>query len=178
MAHGNWQYVEDETAAETLRVWNPNRNAPKVTTPRANPTDYVELFFNPDPTLEYKLWIRGKAENNSWANDSAWVQFSGAVNAAGEPVYRIGTTSALPFNVEECSGCGVSGWGWEDDGWGAPDTPGVTLHFPEVGWHTIRIQTREDGLSIDQIVLSAVRHRTARPGAAKNDRTILPKTQF
>jgi hypothetical protein len=41
----------------------------------------------------------------------------------------------------------------------------------------MRIQTREDGLSIDQIVLSAEKYLTARPGPAKNDKTILPRTQ-
>jgi hypothetical protein len=38
---------------------------------------------------------------------------------------------------------------------------------------TIRIQQREDGVSIDQIVLSPSRYRTTSPGALKNDRTIL-----
>ena len=37
----------------------------------------------------------------------------------------------------------------------------------------LRIQVHEDGVSIDQIVLSAVRYRTTRPGTAKNDTVIL-----
>ena len=36
-----------------------------------------------------------------------------------------------------------------------------------------RIQTREDGVSIDQIVLSSEKYRTARPGTAKDDNTKL-----
>jgi len=36
---------------------------------------------------------------------------------------------------------------------------------------------REDGLSIDQIVLSPSTYLNAAPGALKNDNTILPKTQ-
>jgi hypothetical protein len=40
----------------------------------------------------------------------------------------------------------------------------------------IRIQTREDGVSIDQVVLSSNRFAATRPGAAKNDTTILPIT--
>ena len=43
-------------------------------------------------------------------------------------------------------------------------------------WHTMRIQTREDGVMIDQIVLSAVKYKTTRPGAVKNDNTILVMT--
>jgi hypothetical protein len=176
--NGNWQLVEDASAAGGFRIWNPNRNAPKRSSALAAPTDFVELTFAVDPTLEYKLWIRGKAENNHWSNDSVFVQFSDAVDASGSPIYRIGSTSALAFNLEECSGCGIAGWGWEDDGWGAPNTAGVLLRFPRVGYQTIRIQTREDGLSIDQIVLSAVRYRTTRPGAPKNDTTILMRTQY
>jgi hypothetical protein len=67
----------------------------------------------------YKLWVRLKADSNSWSNDSIWIQFSGAADAAGTPKYQIGTTSGLAVNLEECSNCGLSGWGWEDDGWGA-----------------------------------------------------------
>ena len=37
----------------------------------------------------------------------------------GYPVYRIGTTSATTFVLEECSGCALSGWGWNDNGYGA-----------------------------------------------------------
>jgi hypothetical protein len=41
----------------------------------------------------------------------------------------------------------------------------------------LRIQVREDGVSIDQIVLSAVQYRSTRPGTAKNDTVILPPIQ-
>ena len=87
-----------------------------------------------------------------------------------------GTTSGLAVNLEECSGCGVSAWGWEDDGWGAVDRNGVRLRFPAGGRQDILIQVREDGVSIDQVVLSAEKYLTARPGAAKNDHTLLPRT--
>jgi hypothetical protein len=39
----------------------------------------------------------------------------------------------------------------------------------------MRVQVREDGLGIDQIVLSAAAYLTARPGATRNDATIVPK---
>jgi hypothetical protein len=52
----------------------------------------------------------------------------------------------------------------------------LTLHFIHGGYQRIRIQTREDGVSIDQLVLSAEKYRTARPGAVKNDATIVPAT--
>jgi hypothetical protein len=171
--HGAWQSVEDVTAADSRRLWHPDAGAPKRTVALANPTDYFEMSFVADPTQEYKLWIRLKAQNDRWSNDSVFVQMTGAVDAAGQPVYRPGTTSALEVNLEECVNCGISGWGWEDDGWGAKDRNGVMLRFPQGGRQTLRIQTREDGVSIDQIVLSAVKYRTVRPGTAKNDNTIL-----
>jgi hypothetical protein len=40
-----------------------------------------------------------------------------------------------------------------------------------------RMQVREDRVSIDQIVLSAVQYRRSRPGTAKNDARINPYTQ-
>lgn len=47
--------------------------------------------------------------------------------------------------------------------------------FRKFGHTTIRIQAREDGYSIDQIVLSASRFMSAAPGPLKNDTTILPR---
>ena len=43
-------------------------------------------------------------------------------------------------------------------------------------WHRIRVQSREDGVMIDQIVLSANKYKTTRPGGVKNDATILTQT--
>ena len=177
LPQGTWQYQDDSTAADGTSIHDPNRGAPKAAQPLASPTSMAEISFFADPTQTYKLWIRGKAENDSWANDSAFIQFTGAVDPSGNSAWQIGSTSALVFNLEECSGCGVSGWGWEDDGWGAVNKNGVLLRFPQGGYQRIRIQTREDGLSIDQIVLSAEKYLTTRPGPAKNDKTILPRTQ-
>ena len=54
---------------------------------------------------------------------------------------------------------------------------GVLLYFPNSDDRQhIVIQTREDGVSIDQVVLSAEKYLTTRPGTAKNDKTILPAT--
>jgi len=52
---------------------------------------------------------------------------------------------------------------------------GPTLRFATGGAQTIRIQAREDGVSIDQVVLSRSTYLTRAPGALKNDTTILPK---
>ena len=52
---------------------------------------------------------------------------------------------------------------------------GPLVYFSTTGTQRIRIQTREDGLSIDQIVLSSATFLNAAPGALKNDSTIVPR---
>ncbi len=172
---GNWNLVSDSTAAGGVRISNPNAGAPKLAAPLANPADYFELTFNAQAGAAYRLWIRAKAQNDDWANDSVFVQFSDSTDSTGAAAYRIGTTSATTINLEDCSGCGLSGWGWQDNGWGV-GVMGPLIYFATSGTHTIRIQVREDGLSIDQIVLSPSTYLNSSPGALKNDSTILPKS--
>ena len=120
--------------------------------------------------------ICGRADADSYSNDSLYVQFSGSVTSANEPIWRIGTTSATTYVLEDCSGCGVKGWGWNDNGYGT-GVLGPDIYFAESGPQTIRIQTREDGLAIDQVVLSSQRLMNSSPGAPSNDTTILGATQ-
>ena len=46
---------------------------------------------------------------------------------------------------------------------------GPLIYFANSGTHTIRIQVREDGLSIDQIVLSPSTYLNSPPGPPRND---------
>jgi hypothetical protein len=172
---GPWQLLADSTAAGGIRAWNPDAGTAKVATALANPTGYIELAFNADAGRGYRLWIRGKAENNAWTNDSAHVQFSDSVDEQGAPAYRIGSTASTQYNLESCGGCGVADWGWEDNGWGQ-GVLGPVIYFATTGTHRIRLQNREDGLSFDQIVLSSEKYLTTAPGAARLDATIVPKT--
>jgi len=167
------------SAAGGMRAYDPNLRAPKVAAPLPDPPSRIIVRFAPEPTLAYKLWVRLKADNNNWANDSVWLQFSAATDASGTPIYESGSTSGLAINLEECSGCGESGWGWEDDGWGAVNVNGGLLYFPSPDHDPqyMVIQTREDGVSIDQIVFSAEKYLTKPPGPAKNDTTILRSTR-
>jgi hypothetical protein len=170
---GNWQLMPDATAASGHRAWNPDTGAAKRTTALADPAGYIELTFTAEARRAYRMWIRGKAENDHWGNDSAHVQFSGSVDVDGNPVNRIGTNDSTEYNLEACSGCGMSSWGWDDNGWGS-GVLGPLIYFQTNGPQTIRLQTREDGLSVDQIILSPARFMAKAPGAPKNDRTIYP----
>jgi hypothetical protein len=170
---GDWRFVADPGAASGVRLQNTNFGVPKPATAAAVPVHAFDLTFQAEAGRPYSLWIRGKALNDYYGNDSVFVQFDGTVTAAGAPVSRIGTTSGEPVILEACSGCGVGGWGWTDNVYGGPGTP---IYFATTGAQRLRVQSREDGLGIDQIVLSAVRFTTQAPGTPKNDTTILPPT--
>ena len=62
-------------------------------------------------------------------------------------------------------------WGWQDDGY-STTVLGPTIVFATSGLQTLRIQPREDGLSIDQIVLSPSTYTTNAPGGLKNDAAV------
>jgi glucose/arabinose dehydrogenase/PKD repeat protein len=171
---GLWRRLADTSAAGGFRLSQADAGAPKRETPLASPSNYVDLPFTAEAGQPYRLWIRGRADRDSYANDSAFVQFTNSVDQSGQPSARVGTTSAVTFVLESCNGCGVAGWGWEDNGYGA-GVLGPLIYFATSGPQTLRIQTREDGLSIDQIVLSPSTYLSAAPGAAKNDTTIVPR---
>lgn len=113
------------------------------------------------------------ADRDYWGNDSVHVQFSNAVNASGAPLYRIGISASAEVNLEDCVGCGIRGWGWQDNGYGA-GMLGPLIYFASTGTQTIRVSIREDGFNIDQIVLSSGMYVNTSPGALRNDTTILP----
>lgn len=172
---GNWQVVADSTAAGASRMSNPDQGAAKIVTPLAAPANYFEMTFNADSGKAYRLWIRGKAQSDSPYNDSLHVQFSDSVDSSGNAFARIGTATSTEYNLEDCSGCGLSGWGWQDNGWGV-GVMGPLIYFQNTGSHRMRLQVREDGLSVDQIVLSPAAYLNSSPGALKNDSTILQKS--
>jgi endonuclease/exonuclease/phosphatase family metal-dependent hydrolase len=169
---GNWRIELDSSAAGGVRIRYPDAGLPKLDPALANPTNYFEMSFNAVQGVPYRLWLRGKADNNSTGNDSAWVQFSGSVDAFGNPIYRTSTTSAAMFNLEDCTGCGLSQWGWNDNLFGGL---GPAVYFATTGAQKVRVQLREDGLSIDQIVLSPVNYLTIPPGFTKDDSIILSR---
>ena len=167
---GTWAVVADSTAADGFAMANPNLGAPEVKIPVANPTNYFQMTFPAYSGTAYHLWIRGKAANNSYTNDSVYVQFSDSVTSGGAAVDRIGTTSAAAVVLQKCTGALEQGWGWADNGWCGL---GANIQFSTTGTHTIRVQVREDGFSIDQIVLSPQTYLAAAPGPRVNDKTIL-----
>ena len=169
---GAWQRIADATAASGARLTHPDAHVARRSAPLAAPTNYFELTFTAQANVDYRLWIRGTAAANHWSNDSAWVQFSDSISASGAATWGIGTRSAATYVLENCTNCPISGWGWNDNEYGGTAL-GVPVRFANSGTHRIRIQTREDGLSIDQIVLSAARYLSSAPGPVRDDATFL-----
>ncbi|PYR34688.1 MAG: hypothetical protein DMF93_23045 [Acidobacteria bacterium] len=175
--HGNYVRSDDPTAAAARRVWEPINGVGNPDMPSDAPVDYFELTFLAPAGLEFRLWMRGNTALESASYDSVWAQFSDSVDATGQPAWRIASTSAMPLALEECDGCGVSGWGWHDDGNGI-GVRGPTVRFATSGMHTLRIQARELGLGIDQLILSSHKWLMTRPGAPKKSTNVYPKTRF
>jgi PKD repeat protein len=166
---GSWVVVSDSTAAGGSAM-KTAVSATKVASPLASPANYFQMTFPASSGQAYHLWIRGKAANNSYSHDSAYVQFSDSISSTGAAVDRIGTTSAAAVVLQGCTGNSEQGWGWEDNGWCGM---GANLHFQTTGTHTIRVQLRESGFEIDQIVLSPQTYLTAAPGSRTGNSTIL-----
>jgi hypothetical protein len=171
--HGNWAKVVDATAAAGIKMQSNDLGAGTLGAPLASPTHYFDVTFEAQAAVKYRLWLRVNAENDSKWNDSLYVQFSGAVNGSGSPIYRIGTTQGLNVNQATCSTCVPSGWGWHNGAYWLSDTGEVW--FASTGTQTVRIQIREDGVRLDQIVISPSQYLTTAPGPKTNDSTVVPK---
>ena len=166
---GTWSVVSDSTAAGGHAVTTPV-SATKIRTPLASPANYFQLTFPAYSGQAYHLWVRGKAADNSYYHDSAFVQFSDSVTSTGTAIDRIGTTSAEAVVLQGCTGNAEQGWGWQDTGWCGS---GANIYFSSTGTHTIQVQVRESGFEIDQIVLSPQTYLTTAPGSRVSNTTIL-----
>jgi PKD repeat protein len=166
---GTWAVVSDSTAAGGYALTTPV-TATKISIPLATPANYFQLTFPASAGQAYHLWIRGKAANNSYTHDSAFVQFSDSVTSTGTAVDQIGSASAAAVVLQGCTGNPEQGWGWQDTGWCAS---GENIYFSSTGTHTIQVQVRETGFEIDQIVLSPQTYLTAAPGSRVSNSTIL-----
>jgi hypothetical protein len=111
--------VADPTAAGGSRLQSVNAGTAKITQALAAPLNYFELTFTADAGKPSPPWIRGIAQNNDYNNDSVFVQFDGTCKChrRGDLSHRHDPGAAVV--IEDCFGCGVQGWGWQDNGYGA-----------------------------------------------------------
>ncbi|MGE3275492.1 MAG: carbohydrate-binding protein [Vicinamibacterales bacterium] len=170
---GNWRIANDSTAAGGKLLQSDDNGFKQTDTALASPSHYFEIDFDAPAGTPYHVWLRLRARGNSKWNDSVWLQFSDAVNTSGSAAYGLGSGSGLLVNLEPCSNCGVSGWGWMDGAYWLQSAPVVS--FASGGTHRLRVQTREDGVEIDQVVLSPATYLSNAPGAGSGDATIVAK---
>jgi hypothetical protein len=158
-------------AAGGAAIENPNIGEEKRVTAYANPRSYVEFTFEAGSGVPYRIWIRMRAAGDAASNDSLHVQFDRSVSSSGSAMYRIGTSNSLSVILENCSGAGRDGWGWNDGGWCGMGAP---IYFQTAGRQRLRIQQREDGVMFDQIVISSNVYSERSPGLLRVDTTIVP----
>jgi hypothetical protein len=170
---GNWARVSYSSAADGAEMRSNNLGSSNPKQPVSARGDYFEARFNPEAGRLYRVWLRLRALEDSKDNDSVWVQFSGAVGSDGLPLWRIGTNGGLLVNLESCDGCSVSGWGWRNGAWWLAQD--ALVRFPAASEQVVRVQSREDGTAVDQILLSPTTYFDTPPGLPANDTTILRK---
>ena len=175
LVSGGWRVEDDTSAVGGRRLRHPDAGAAKLGAALTSPLHYFEVEVDVEAGRLYRFWLRGRADANGPLNDSVFAQFADSLDESGRAAYRIGSSSALAVNLEPCSGCGLSGWMWRESGWGTGEL-GALVRFASSGRTRVRIQTREDGIAIDQLVLSPRAFLAAAPGRMRNDATTLTRT--
>ena len=170
--HGDWVREANATAAGGVVLRHLDRARPREDQALPSPASYFEMRFTAKGSTAYHLWVRMHAQNDSTKNDSIHMQFSDSVTATDESTLRIGSTSSAAVTLQNGQTGALQGWGWSDNGFSVMGAP---IYFAADGAHVLRVQSREDGATIDQIVLSPVVFSLSAPGAGTSDTTILPR---
>jgi glucose/arabinose dehydrogenase len=172
--HGSWAAAGDSTSPNGVKLVTPDAGASNLNAPLAAPVDYVDVTFTANSGTPYTIWLRLKALGNSKFNDAVWVQFSDARASNGSPVHEMNSPSGLLVNLAtDSTAASLNNWGWQNGAYWLNQA--TTLTFAANGSHTLRIQVREDGVQVDQIVLSPAAFLHSPPGPVGGDTTIVPK---
>jgi hypothetical protein len=171
--HGSWATASSASSPGGIKLATSDAGFAQTDAPLSSPTHYLNVTFNANAGTSYRIWMRLRALNDSKYNDAVWVQFSDAL-VSGSPAYQIGSSSGLLVNLAtDGTATSLNAWGWQNTAYWLSQPTTVT--FPTTGAHTLRIQVREDGVQVDQIVLSPFNYLIDAPGPATNDSHIVPK---
>jgi len=117
--------------------------------------------------VPYRCWIHMKVGEPGGVSQAnlVWVQFSEAVNAAGDEVLAVRSRSYLTAR-----GPTVQGWAWVSCD---AEMPGLDrlVRFATSGEVTVRIQAGMEGVGFDQFILSPSRYLEDAPSEA-----VVPKS--
>jgi hypothetical protein len=87
--HGSWKKIRDSSASINPVLKDLSGIGEDDELPQVKPKDYFEASFFAQRGVDYHLWVRMKAENNSTSHDSVYLQFSDTIDPQGNPRYRI-----------------------------------------------------------------------------------------
>ena len=150
---GSWSPVSDASAAGGQRLNNPNAGAARLDTPLANPAHYFEMSFTARPAgptvsgcAARRLTTRATTTRSMRSSTAVSMREGLRATESARPRGHTSTWKRLTAPAS------TAGDGRTTDS--APGVLGPVIYFSASGTQTIRVQVREDGFSIDQIVLS------------------------
>ena len=163
--HGNWTRITDATASGGAALSNPDPGAAKISPALANPANYFEQTFTVIPRHRVSP-VGAAASRIELAQQRFGARAVQRLHRFGSVAdWRIGSRAPPKSCCRHgSSDTSDSGWGWSDDGWDAPGTP---IYFAADGPQTVRVQQREDGAIVDEIVLSPDTYLSSPPGRSR-----------
>jgi hypothetical protein len=171
---GAWTLESDQSSPGGVKLTATEGDDDAADAPLKQPASYFDASFQADAHVPYRVWLRLAPGSGPSAGTSVWVQFSDA-EIRDAPAYRLGTRAGLLVSLDACEGCASPGWGWRDSSPRLAQLSVVT--FRSRGWHRVRVQVRDGGVQLDQVVLSSRAYVNGPPGAAQGDRTTVARVE-
>lgn len=154
------EFMEDSTSPGGKYVSLPNNGDELDPPPENDP--HVTFTVPVTENTPYRCWVHlkvGAPLGKSQAN-VVWLQFSDALDIAGNSAYQPGSNSYLT-----AQGPTNEGWTWVGcDLQGGAE--GTLVNFSVSGEVTVRIQAGAEGVGFDQFVLSSVKYLEIAPSEA------------
>lgn len=154
----HWSKLSDSNAVGGYALKSSNVYA----SVQASPSDYVQATFTANAGTTYYVWARGKGDiYQEWYSDAFWVQFDKSTDTAGTAVYRIGTTDGYQYNGYAY----FTAYNWlgGDAQNTNIDVAPLTIKFTTTGTQTIRIQSRQQPMRIDEVWVSPTQSTRPNP---------------
>jgi len=151
-------FIDDTASPGGVSIGLPNNGDELDPPPEDDP--HVTFTASVQNGIPYRCWIHmevGTPKGRSQAN-VIWVQFSNAVDAANQEVFKPGSSSYLT-----AQGPTHADWTWV--GCNLEDSDAL-IYFQSTGEVTARLQAGAEGVAFDQFILSSARFLDASPAEA------------
>lgn len=161
-ALSEFDFWQDPASPGGKLAGTPNTGGELDPPPESDP--HVKFKIKVQSGVAYRCWIHmkvGAPKGVSQAN-KFWVQFSDAVDKAGNPVFKPGSKSYLT-----AQGPTKQGWAWVScDLEGGKSASESLVTFQISGEVTVRMQAGMEGVGFDQLVLSPAKYLDKPPSEA------------